>query len=157
MGLTERVTRNVDLKAWHGDFPVEFLYTAGIAGERFFRELKDRGRIMGTRCGGCDVVFVPAKIYCERCFEQLEEWVDVGLKGTVYTFTIAHIDTDGNKLDKPIVVALIKFGDAEGGLVHKIDGIKPERVAIGMSVKAVLKPKKAREGCMHDIAHFVPV
>ena len=157
MGLTERVTRNIDLKAWHGEFPVEFLYTAGIAGERFFRELKDSGRIMGTRCEKCDAVYVPPKIYCERCFEGLEEWVDAGLTGIVHTFTVAHIDVDGKRLKKPVVIGLIKFGNSTGGLVHIISGIKPADVAIGMPVRAALKPKKSREGSIHDIQNFVPI
>ena len=32
-------------------------YTYGIAGERFFREIKDNGRLMGTKCQKCQLIY----------------------------------------------------------------------------------------------------
>jgi len=53
MGTTEHIDRVTDLRTWPGEFPVSHLYTMGVAGERFFRQLKDGGRIMGSRCATC--------------------------------------------------------------------------------------------------------
>ena len=47
-------------------------YTAGVAGERFFRALADRGAFLATRCGACGVVYCPARAFCERCMAALE-------------------------------------------------------------------------------------
>ena len=36
--------------SWEGEVPIYSVYTLGVAGERFFQELKQNGRLMGTRC-----------------------------------------------------------------------------------------------------------
>ena len=51
-------------QAWHGSLPVPSRYTYGLAGERFFRALKDEGKIMGSYCPDCDHTYVPATIFC---------------------------------------------------------------------------------------------
>jgi len=106
MGSTEHIDRVTDLRAWPGDFPVSHLYTMGVAGERFFREMKDSGRILGTRCAACDYVHVPPSIFCPRCFAALDEWKEVGPQGTVRAVTIAHHGVEGEPLDPPEMLAL---------------------------------------------------
>ena len=49
MGSSEQIDRVTDLRAWPGEFPVSHLYTMGIAGERFVRELKDDARLRRLR------------------------------------------------------------------------------------------------------------
>ncbi len=101
--------------------------------------------------------YVPPRIYCERCFEKLEEWIDVGTKGTVHTFTVAYVDVDGSKLKQPTIYAMIKINGTNGGLVHKIGEANPKDVKIGMQVEAVFKPKEERKGSINDIKHFKPI
>jgi len=72
-------------KAWLGSLPVTSRYTFGVAGERFFRAIKDQGKILGTHCAKCNHIYVPAVIFCERCLSDLDEWIDVGLIGDVHT------------------------------------------------------------------------
>ncbi|KKL59784.1 hypothetical protein LCGC14_2211840, partial [marine sediment metagenome] len=56
---------------------IPYRHTAGQAASRFFRELKDNKRIMGVRCPSCHRVLVPPRSFCERCFEPIDEWVEV--------------------------------------------------------------------------------
>ncbi|MCQ3938256.1 MAG: DNA-binding protein [Chloroflexi bacterium] len=140
--------------AWHGNLPVTSRYTYGIAGEKFFRALKDEGRIMGTVCPNCGLTYVPAAAFCERCLSELTEWVDVGLVGELHTFTILFVDYEGNPLDEPELVGFVKFGD--GGIVHKLEA-EPDTLAIGMKMEAALKPKSKRTGSILDIEHFKPI
>ena len=132
----------------------DYMYTLGVAGERFFKELKQKGRIMGAKCPRCGIVYVPPRMYCERCFSKLEEWVDVGKRGVIHTFTIATIDIDGSKLEKPVVYALVKFEGAHGGIIHKIG--ETDNVCIDMKVEAVLKPPRERKASINDIKYFRP-
>jgi uncharacterized OB-fold protein len=141
--------------AWLGDLPVTNRYTYGLAGEKFFRTIKDEGRILGTYCPDCDHTYVPATIFCERCLGKLEKWVDVGTKGDVVTFTILNIDLDGTPLEKPDVIALVRFAD--GGLIHRLGEVELDEVEIGMTVEAVFKPKDERVGSILDIQYFKPV
>jgi hypothetical protein len=153
----EKIRDLRQLRHWPGHMEADYIYTLGLAGERFFKEIKENGRIMGTRCKRCNLTYVPPRIYCERCFEKLEEWIEVSPRGTVYTFTIAHIDINGSKLEQPTIYAVIKIHGANGGLVHKISEVSPENVKIGMQVEAVFKPKEEREGSINDIKHFKPI
>jgi len=150
----EKLTNPLKIRHWHGDMEANYVYTLGVAGERFFKEIKQKGRIMGAKCPKCGIVHLPPRMYCERCFEKLEEWVDVGKEGIIHTFTIATIDIEGNKLPKPTIYALIKFDGVHGGLIHKIG--ETDTVCIGMKVRAVLKPPKKRKTSINDIEYFKP-
>jgi len=150
----EKITNPLLVRHWLGDMETDYMYTLGVAGERFFKELKEKGRIMGAKCPCCDVVYVPPRMYCEKCFSKLEEWVDVGKNGVVHTFTIVTVDVDGSKLEKPVIYALIKFEGVHGGIIHRIGGT--DKVSIGMKVEAVLKPPKERKASINDIAYFKP-
>ena len=153
---TEKLTDPKKIIHWPGHMETDYIYTLGIAGEKFFTEIKENGRILGARCRQCGHTFVPPRLYCEKCFKATTEWVNLGTKGYVYTFTISYIDIDGAKLQEPIIYALIKFKDAEGGLIHKLGEIKPDEVEIGTPVEVVLKPITERTGNITDIKYFKP-
>jgi uncharacterized OB-fold protein len=141
--------------AWMGEMPVTSRYTFGLAGERFFRTIKEEGRILGTRCHRCEHIYVPATIFCERCLGELDEWVDVGIDGEVHTYTLLYENPDGTRQDRPELVAFVRLGD--GGLVHRLGEVEPEAVFIGLPVQAVFKPASERKGSILDIVHFRPL
>ncbi len=157
MSLIERISSVGDAKVWYDNIPIESLYTVGIAGEQFFRAIRDRGVIMGTVCPTCDLTYVPPMLYCQRCFTKLENWVEVGTKGMVYTYTVLGVSLEDKPLDKPEILALIKIEGVHGGLVHRLGEVEPEKVEIGMAVEAVLKPKEEREGSILDVKYFKPI
>ena len=141
-------------QAWYGNLPVTSRYTYGLAGEKFFRAIKDEGKILGTNCPKCEQTYVPGVLFCERCLSELDEWIDVGTIGEVHTFTLLYENHDGAPLEDPEIVAFVKFGD--GGLVHRLGVVNPEQVEIGMQVQAVFKDREDREGSILDIAYFKP-
>jgi uncharacterized OB-fold protein len=157
MSLIERLGSVGEARVWYGNMPLASEYTVGIAGERFFRTLKDKGVFVGTVCPNCDLTYVPPSIYCERCFTELEEWVEVPSRGEIYTYTILTRSLEGEPLVKPEVLALIRLEGVHGGLVHRVDGVSLEELEIGMAVEAVLKPQVERQGSILDIKHFRPV
>jgi len=141
--------------AWVDNLPVENRYTYGLAGEKFFRAIKDNGQILGTHCPNCDQTYVPATVFCERCLAQLDEWVDVGTTGEVVTYTFLHVNLDGSPRQDPEIIAFVRFAD--GGLVHRLGEVDPEKAEFGMMVQAVFKPAAERVGSILDIDHFKPV
>ncbi len=157
MPILEKPDKLHQATAWQGDIPITSRYSAGIAGERFFREIKDNGRIMGTHCAACDLTFVPATMFCERCFAQLDNWVEVKNHGVVFTYTVLHRDLDDKPLEPPAVLAFIRLDGSDGGLVHYLGQVEPEDVYIDMEVEAVLKEPDQREGSILDILHFRPI
>ena len=141
--------------AWLGDLPVTSRYTAGIAGEKFFRAIKDEGKILGTTCENCDITYVPGRIFCERCMGELSEWQDVGTTGEIYTFTLLYENLDGSHREEPLIVAFIRMAD--GGLIHQLGEVELEDITFDMPVEAVFKPKAEREGSILDIQYFRPI
>lgn len=157
MALLEKIDKNIEARAWEGEIPIQGRYTCGLAGEKFFREIMENGRLLGTHCPECDYTYVPPTLYCERCFAKLDEWVEVGPEGTVQSFTVLLVAPDGSPLEEPDILALIQLDGADSVLVHRLGKVGLGELAIGMRVKAVLKPKKQREGSILDIVHFVPI
>jgi uncharacterized OB-fold protein len=157
MSLTERLQYFHEAKSWHGSIPLQNRYTMGLAGEKFFREIKDNGRLLAGRCPQCGYTYLPPHIYCERCFAEVTEWVEVPPEGEVYAFTVLHIDLDEKLLPEPQILALVRFGGIDGGIVHRLGEVDPGEVCIGMPVEVVFKDKEKREGAITDIAYFRPL
>ena len=151
----EKSGRPGDIIHWHTEMEVEkHVYTAGLAGNVFFRELRENGRIVGGKCRRCNRVYVPPKGFCERCFEPVEEFVDLGIEGYIKTYTIVSIDMKGEPLEEPVIVAFIGFDGAEGGIIHFIGEARPEKLRVGARVEAVFRPREERRGSIFDIEYF---
>lgn len=146
-----------ELQAWYGSMPVANRYTCGPAGERFFRALKDESRILGTRCGRCNLTYVPGRLFCERCFDELSDWIEVGPAGTVEAFTAVHLDLDGTLLDPPVLMTLVRLDGADTVMYHRLGGLAASDARIGLRVEAAFRPSEDRTGSILDIVHFTAV
>lgn len=141
---------------WRGSIPLESFYTAGLGGQVFFKALKERGELVGTRCAGCKQVYVPARAFCERCFAELSETVKVKPEGTLVSFTFSGVDHDGKRLPKPLPLALVRLDGATTVFFHRLLKVtQPAQVRIGARVKAVIKPKGGRTGSILDLEGFL--
>jgi uncharacterized OB-fold protein len=151
--MLEKITNPERVRTVEGAIPVGHRYTPGVAGERFFTALRDTGVILATPCTACGVVYVPARMFCERCFAALHEWVPVGPGGTLESFTAVHVDLDGLPVAEPQWIGLVKLDRATTVLVHRLEanGTAP---VMGARVEAVLEPKKHRTGSINDIRAF---
>jgi uncharacterized OB-fold protein len=139
-----------------GEIPIYHRYTLGVAGERFFKAMRDDQQLLASPCPKCAISLLPPKIYCERCFEETStDWTPVSGPGQVRSFTVLHRNLDEEPLDPPQVVALIGWPGVRGGLVHRLGEVRPEQVDMGMAVEPVWADQ--RVGAMSDIDHFRPV
>jgi uncharacterized OB-fold protein len=137
------------------DLKVPYRYSMGATASRFFAEIRDNGKIMGIRCPRCDVVFVPPRTTCGRCFSQLHEWVEVGNQGTLETYAQVRYQTAVQPAVAPFYYGIIKLDGADTGLAHMVGDLKGQEPRIGMRVQAVFRGE--RKGNMLDIQHFKPV
>ena len=150
--------KNTDPSKLHhvvGDMEADYIYTPGVAGDKFFKAIRDEGKFYATHCESCDHTYLPPRMYCERCFAKLEKWIEVEPTGVVDTYTLVHEDHNSEKLAEPVLIAFVRFDKTNGGLIHKLGGVDASSVKIGMKVKAVLKDK--RTGGLTDIDYFGPV
>jgi len=139
----------------HQDLRVPYRYSMGAVPSKFFIEIRDHQKIMGIRCPSCDMVFIPPRSTCGRCFSQLHEWVEVGNQGTLETYTQVRYSTPVQPAVAPFYYGIIKPDGADTGLAHMVGDLKGQEPRIGMRVQAVFKEE--RKGNMLDILYFKPV
>jgi uncharacterized OB-fold protein len=124
-----------------GELPVSFRYTPGVGNTAFFEALRDRGILLGSRCEACGVTYLPARVFCERCLAELEAAVECGPAGTLESWTVGRVGIDGEPLDEPAALGLVRFDGADTVLVHRLLG--DADWSIGMRVEAVLRPDRS--------------
>jgi uncharacterized protein len=152
--MREKVARPDQVRRWPGDFPVAHRYTPGVAGEAFLTALRDRGALLGSRCEECDYTYVPARLFCERCFAELAADVELGPGGTLVSFTIGFAGVEGDPLDRPVTLGLVRLDGADAVLLHHVLDPGDEPLEIGERVEVVLRPPAERTGSILDILGF---
>jgi uncharacterized OB-fold protein len=137
----------------NGALPVAFHYTPGVGNTAFFEALRDRGVLLGSRCEACAFTYLPARIFCERCFAELQPDNECGPGGTLESFTVGYVGIDGEPLDEPITIGLVMLDNADTVLMHELLGADPWE--IGKRAEVVVKTD--RTGSILDIEGFRPV
>ncbi|MBU2513444.1 Zn-ribbon domain-containing OB-fold protein [bacterium] len=153
MSFKDSVTQTTKIGYFEGAIPVNYQYTFGIAGDKFFRTIMEKGDFVASKCPDCGTMAIYPLSYCEQCFAEVTEFVSVGLEGELYSFTECHYDFQGKQHVEPHIMGLIRFEGVDGGIIHRVQagtgGLK-----LGMKVKAKLKPANEREGSVDDILYF---
>jgi uncharacterized protein len=152
--MLEHITQPDEIRRWPGEFPVEHRYTPGVAGEAFFTALRDRGVFVGSRCEACSYTYVPARIFCERCFAELAADTQVGPQGVLVSFTIGFVGIEGEPLEEPETVALVRLDGADAVLLHRMLDAGDEPLEIGQRVEAIVRSPNERDGSILDIEGF---
>ena len=153
--MLDKIAQPQAMRQVPGTIPIHHRYTLGVAGDRFFRALRDEARILAAPCAHCDTALLPPKMYCERCFQETgDHWIEITGPGRVATYTILHQDLDGQPLTPPQIVALIQWPGIRGGLLHRLGDTTPDAVRTGIPVQPVWAAQ--RTGALTDISHFRP-
>jgi len=141
----------------------DYAWDEGVAIGRFLAGLKE-GKILGITCPECHRVLVPPRMVCEHCFAPTSNWVELPGTGYVKTFSIVTVRWDMERLEKPLIPAVIALDGTEalnatGGFMHLLGGVepKPEAVHIGMRVEPVWLPARKRTAAITDIQYFRPI
>jgi hypothetical protein len=139
---------------------IPFVHSAGEHGTKFFEALKEK-RIMGVKCPKCGRVLVPPRAFCERCFVDTADWVEVKDEGIVTTVTVTYIKFTGLP-DPPYATGIVRLDGADTGMLCLLGGIDltdwkkvHETFKPGTKVKAVWKDEP--EGKITDILYFEPL
>lgn len=140
---------------------VHYDWSAGVFVGRFYKELKETGRIYANKCPNCGRFHLPPRPVCARCNVMMEEWgkwVEVGPKATVLNFVVAEqsflYPTTGEMLKVPFTTAVMELDGAPALFTHYLEETNPDKLKVGMRVEAVFKPKEERKENIHDIVHF---
>lgn len=140
-----------------GKWEIPYHYAAGKVSSRFFTEIRDNKRVLGIKCPQCKQVIMPPRGFCERCFVETEEWVEVGNEGTIEAFTITMEKWPGNP-DPPFAIAYVRLDNADTAILNFVKGLDfsnlnetAEKLKIGTRVKIIFKEE--REGKITDFEY----
>lgn len=143
--------RQVEPLTLKGQISVPYTWWAGETAGRFLVSLREEKKILGTRCGSCGKVYVPARKSCSRCFVEMEEWVEVGGEGVIEAFTVVRYAHPVQPVSPPFAYVLVRLDGSDVGFLHLVKkGL--EQLGIGKRVRAVFKAE--RTGHILDIDSF---
>jgi uncharacterized protein len=157
MPILEKITQPSQARHWTDSIPLEYHYTAGVAGEEFRRELKETGRFLSSKCAECKTTYIPARMFCPSCFIEIKANGPLEKPGYVYSHTTVNHNRAGEPIGGPLTVALIKFEGVKGGIVHRLQSDEPNSVSFGTKVVPILKDRRERTGALTDIIAFKPL
>ncbi len=124
--------------------------------QRIWR-LRDRLiRLSGTKCNKCGLVTYPPKAACPRCGSRDVIEIELPREGEVLTYTILNVPIKGFEDYAPLVIALIKLGEAK--VLAQLTDVRPEEVKVGMKVKATIRrTAPTLDGVVPYVVKFKPV
>ena len=134
------------------EMTIHYIYSVGEL-TKFFTEIRDKGKLFGTRCVKCGFGFFPPRLNCQTCYEPCE-WVELSGKGEITSATMAHFGVSNFGDKTPLAIAFIKMDEMDMAIRHSIV-LAPEDKNIdnlkkGTRVKVKFKPKSEREGRITD-------
>jgi uncharacterized protein len=157
MPILEKITQPSEARHWTDSIPLEYHYTAGVAGEEFRRELRETGRLLSSKCAECKTTYVPARMFCPSCFIGIKENGPLEKPGYVYSQTTVNHNRAGEPIREPLTIVLVKFEGVKGGIVHRLQVDEPSNVSFGTKVVPILKDRRERTGALTDIIAFKPL
>ena len=135
---------------------IHYIYSVGEL-TKFFQEIRDNGKLFGTRCTKCGYGFFPPRLNCQKCYTPCE-WVELSGKGEVVAGTICRFGVSNFQDSLPITIAFIRMDEMDMAIRHTIvmesEETKLENLKKGSKVKVKFRPKKERKGKITDF-YFV--
>jgi hypothetical protein len=106
---------------------------------RFWRNLKRRYNLIGTKCLNCNELYFPPRQLCPKC-RRASKIEDVQLKGRgeVLTYTIIHSAPKRFEGQTPYIMAIIQLEEGPK-LTAQIVDCDPTEIDIGMKVEMVFR------------------
>jgi uncharacterized protein len=124
-----------------------------------YEQFLSEKRIMGTRCRKCGSLALPPRVVCSSCHSMDLEWIEFQGEGRLAAFTSIYIPPpfmalEGFGRKKPYVsgVVELKEGPRVVARIIGVDAGKPEKIKIGMAVKADFLEKREGGGRISALA-----
>jgi len=102
-----------------------------------FIDYLEEGKVMGSRCKECDLVFFPPRADCYKCFSSDMEWFEVTGNGKLMAYSKLKYAPVGFDEDLPYCIAVLDYGD------YKIFGriasdIPEDEIKLGMEMNTAV-------------------
>ena len=99
-----------------------------------FIKYLEQGKVCGTRCIDCGMVFFPPRNDCYQCLSSNIEWFEIEGSGELLTYSRLQYAPIGFEEDLPYTLAVLDFGG------YKVFGrisadIEDKDIEVGMKMK----------------------
>ena len=106
-------------------------------------------KLMGARCMGCELQYVPPRALCPQCHGSELAWIEMRGTGTLAAFTFIAIGTaalqaEGYGRDNPYCTGVVIL-DEGPRVVARIEGLDPQH-SDQMKIGAPLKVRFLQRG-----------
>lgn len=133
-----------------------YVFTPGVAGSRFLKAIADK-KLLGQACNRCGKVYIPPRGSCPRCGVPTDRDVEVADKGTVVSFSIVRVPSEGIAIDLPFACLSILLDGSDIPFFHVAGEVDVETVRMGMRVQAVWVPDEELRSSLESIRYFKPI
>jgi len=126
---------------------------------RYWREIKYRYRLIGSRCLKCGKIYFPHRHICLVCGHRKLEDYKLSEKGVVEVFTVIRRNYPlGYERNAPYIVGLIRLEDGVKVLSQIVD-CHPEEIKPGMLVELTFRKVKedGKKGIIEYGYKFKPI
>lgn len=115
-------------------------------------------RLLGSRCNECGEYLFPRRLVCARCLADSIEDVELGPRGTLYTYTYVHIPLFGSLRAEAGGYGVGQVDLWEGPRVQAVLSGSAGEFRIGMEMELELETlRKTRDGDEIVIFRFRPL
>jgi uncharacterized OB-fold protein len=102
-------------------------------------DLTEAPRLLGSRCRSCGEVFYPRRYVCARCLHEGTDDVELGPRGTLYTWTYVHVPLFAKRNAEVSAYGVGQIDLPEGPRVQAILVGGPDDFTIGMELELELE------------------
>ena len=103
------------------------------------------GTLVGFRCNECSTTVFGPTIFCQSCTSTDLEAVELGAKGTLFSYTIVRIPSAGWPGEVPYVLGQVELPQGPQVLAEVV-GCEHDDLKIGMAVELTLQEVPAENG-----------
>ena len=109
------------------------------------------GKLYGTKCPKCGLVYCPPRAHCfnPECRLEETEWVELQKRGEVHSYTVMAIAWPSMAHLQPLVGAMIRIDGTNTCLPMTMRDVDPEKVNIGLKVN--IEISKQPKGDLLDV------
>ncbi len=141
------------------DMTIHYIYSVGEL-TKFFNEIRDNEKLLGTRCTKCGFGFFPPRLNCHKCYAPCD-WLELSGKGKIVAGTICRFGVSKFTDSLPITIAFIKMDEMDMAIRHTIimedKDCTLENLKKGTRVRVKFNPKKIREGKITDFYFILDI
>ena len=111
-----------------------------------------KGTLLGSWCRDCGVYCFGPATFCQACTSGALDSVELGQRGTLYSFTVVHVPPEGWPGPVPYILAQVELPEGPHVLAEMVD-CRESDLKIGMGVELALQTVNSPDGVSQKVVY----